>query len=1360
MTSLDEVTGIFHVASRNRYVSFKELLELRDPLSTQCSKYFAEFSNEDITALLRTKGRGNTSSCSEPYLMDIEVFHDESPAETLQESASVSYVEGVNTDSQSSASTPASEVSSALKSFGKRKGSLDDLSLGKHSKSAVPCSLDDLVTYDQRFSMTLPDLELSTIQFRVPKRPSPRNPLRIDEDGIIWGNYTNHSTATTEEYCFAKCLDEPSGFKNVNTEEAILTSGKGTNKPTIENQEHHDINTITSAPASPSLSRVQDLPSFSIWTNWISEYCDALNLAQKPCLSTSRSPLSHLDLAQPAKGKGLAVPYGRHSSASADNSLGEDPIELELSDEMSVASDDGWISNDDDDDRETGLEPEISPSNLIDPSCGLGIPVSESEIPTVLNVTAWPVFEPPASGQTSSSLGLRPHFSKATTIIIDEVHDDYCQTWAQAHPDTLNHLATYDGMAAQLAFQNFEMKHGTMQADTVQVIKDSLAAFLVIWRAGNPKRQWFWNIDDRKLVTDLAIKAVEWSYMVCNSNRMRDTVRLQPGSMVLGESSSSSDWYLQAIGGDDLYPEYRHVQIEENIAPQDKVEDRPIHHINFNGHAVYQRCYTPPEVSFWAASTTYKKVILNKDLPNVHYAKVIAGQAFKWVDPTEYLGDNINELWNLQGSAMRNAATSDIQVVYPNFGTWTQDVYTEDESIPAFVPTDNKYEYAMNGDYHYFQVPYLFSRLDDENFMFDINEGKPSKFRHCRSRPFRKQKRKLSDELGAELAKKAALLKDKLEISRNPENLTTPMETVVEETLDTEENPIIDTEGVSEASTETHGSLAVAQDPVESSNSDDEISTVEGPDTKGGESSFNPKTPPEPEDIDVEAEMKEGLAKIERKRVSYRCRVARSHTEDGDDDEPISDDEPESFDGENGITDHSSIWPSQPQAAEHPQAELLASFADDCKGKGKTTEESSFKFGQPSRSSELQSDAQSQAVILQGGRPFSPSKMVLSRINEVRTPVQSPADDQNFGSWELNNLGSWETPGAAAAPRAVQGLSPENVLTPSSWDHVPSQTPLEDPFVDDSNTETGDNYFTLVLRKSSARIQAAPSLEFAVNVPRPELLLTVLPVPLMREIQTRILQPQVSRSASISEVVETDLDINTQTSSEPSKALVLHQKPRLPTLKRSLGHARRSSIEAVWNLPDLTRRATIARTIHALANENRTHSRSSSSASELSTFSSSNFHSRSSSLSAPWPDSEIQEELSLPESKAPTTSGNAITIDHVRAEVSLARQPASFRNAHASNNAWAGAGEMKWENASGMFNQRAADAAKEGNLRIRPVPSTASSQPTATGAANVESEPLDDIEDLAIPIFAPLGAAAVGFIAWKVGKVFWKGLWA
>ncbi len=175
------------------------------------------------------------------------------------------------------------------------------------------------------------------------------------------------------------------------------------------------------------------------------------------------------------------------------------------------------------------------------------------------------------------------------------------------------------------------------------------------------------------------------------------------------------------------------LRLTNNRAKYKSRNDTSFHHLNFNYDPVHERNYTPAEVSFWAASTTINKMLVPcAENCLVHRVKVVTSQAFKRVDPVICTGTDIQSLRELTGSAMRNAATSDVEVAYEAVGSWNQDQFTLEDVVPRVVSADDGdvYEHSESGPYTHLQRPLYINNKHDEhklcNFKDPIRSNPPT----------------------------------------------------------------------------------------------------------------------------------------------------------------------------------------------------------------------------------------------------------------------------------------------------------------------------------------------------------------------------------------------------------------------------------------------------------------------------------------------------------------------------------------------------------------------------------------------------------------------------------------------------------
>ncbi|MCJ1468173.1 hypothetical protein MMC07_006801 [Pseudocyphellaria aurata] len=153
--------------------------------------------------------------------------------------------------------------------------------------------------------------------------------------------------------------------------------------------------------------------------------------------------------------------------------------------------------------------------------------------------------------------------------------------------------------------------------------------------------------------------------------------------------------------------------------PVDTVEIEPeFHHVNFLGDSVYEKSYTPPEVSLWLAFTSHQYI------SNPFSRKaVITSQATKWIDPFYYFGPN--NLLESSGTELRNAVVGYVSKAYGWQGTWSGDDLDEDEERPMLADWDDE-NYHPNNDWRgNLQAPHYLGRYDDGDVTIN-DDGKGS----------------------------------------------------------------------------------------------------------------------------------------------------------------------------------------------------------------------------------------------------------------------------------------------------------------------------------------------------------------------------------------------------------------------------------------------------------------------------------------------------------------------------------------------------------------------------------------------------------------------------------------------------------
>ena len=197
----------------------------------------------------------------------------------------------------------------------------------------------------------------------------------------------------------------------------------------------------------------------------------------------------------------------------------------------------------------------------------------------------------------------------------------------------------------------------------------------------------------------------------------------------------------------------------EKAPPVKNVEgDRFPHHVNFNGDWVFERSETSPEISLFAISTTKWKHFSarNKPLRLVHLKSVLTAQAFKYVDPVQYMGTDAPIPFEhhgepMSGSKLRNHVTGEVEVIYPWSGSWVQDSYTADDSVPRQAMDADRFHYSQNPEYIFQHRPYVVSDGDLEHDLCNINDDHVSRSVYPKpSTPLLKSRSSLRNEVLAD----------------------------------------------------------------------------------------------------------------------------------------------------------------------------------------------------------------------------------------------------------------------------------------------------------------------------------------------------------------------------------------------------------------------------------------------------------------------------------------------------------------------------------------------------------------------------------------------------------------------------------
>lgn len=108
-------------------------------------------------------------------------------------------------------------------------------------------------------------------------------------------------------------------------------------------------------------------------------------------------------------------------------------------------------------------------------------------------------------------------------------------------------------------------------------------------------------------------------------------------------------------------------------------QDPEIHHFNWLGTGMMAKTSTPAAISLAIAMMPAPARYVDEE--NLR-DQTILRQAMSTIDPVVYHGD-INELKNLKGERLREAAVGSTTIFYTPFGWWRNDVYGENEERPV-----------------------------------------------------------------------------------------------------------------------------------------------------------------------------------------------------------------------------------------------------------------------------------------------------------------------------------------------------------------------------------------------------------------------------------------------------------------------------------------------------------------------------------------------------------------------------------------------------------------------------------------------------------------------------------------------------
>ena len=765
---------------------------------------------------------------------------------------------------------------------------------------------------------------------------------------------------------------------------------------------------------------------------------------------------------------------------------------------------------------------------------------------------------------------------------------------------------------------------------------------------------------------------------------------------------SSHDWWLQELGNDGQYYQYQHAPTMPSTY-QSEEEGLPIHHLNFDGTYVYQRCHTPPEISFWAAATTTRKELLNKTLPNVHYAAVLTAQAFRWVDPTKYVGADETLLWAMEGSAMKDAATGTTIIVYEDIGTWKDDRYPEDEVAPIVAPLDRDFEVLTNGKHDFPRLPYYFKTTHADNQVPLINEGEIPECRYRSLKQYKYRRSLLRYELGASLEARAAL-PDENHDSGVP--LAPP-----------------DVEDASEAETEIEGRLDLDRKPIDIKQSEEEVADALS--TKSGDINIDSEDEPSK---DLELEISSPESEYSSSGASDTERMVMAFPTDGRYCSP-SKMLPSRLD--------ELHTPVQSPSKDDDHGSWDTDGFDYFEGPGRSASENTIDSGDEDDYSQAEDQLNSCAASPEQP-PVSPMTGTVRKSPAINLTPDQYTDLSRILASSLRSTGPTKTTEVYAKAQKADEVNFNDIETVlAQTAHMFKSSPARLT----GRTFKDDDVFTSSVKESESQVEGGstvsiPGLSISAPIPFPPFSTAQQNRP--RGVRSQLYIP------SISPVIEASPNVRRFARPHTSRELVPYTFPRIPKMRRSLSisqHLDSNTNSVAQDVISLLPAPVTERTVAAAV---QTHSRSSSS--ELSSNMNTNDHSRSSSLSEPLSEADIKEVSALPtESKKKINTASTVTTPNLP---SACKQSKPLSMALLS----------LYERIS--FEKEALEAGDMSWKEMRDATEKSEESQLVTNKVIADSERLEEMDGMEMYLFGLPFAVSLAALAFKVGKwALGKGAW-
>ena len=313
-------------------------------------------------------------------------------------------------------------------------------------------------------------------------------------------------------------------------------------------------------------------------------------------------------------------------------------------------------------------------------------------------------------------------------LVIKAINLEYVRIRHMEAPRTID---VEEYKVYEQALANIKLDHDEIPEEILFWLYEVNGEFSRLCLEG-PRNGSTWNLNAQfDQIMAFALNNVEWHcfcHMLMGSRR---SVFAQPS---FEAAESPNQWVMNMLGCDAQHHEYRSSENTVSEGEESEAghhEGRELHHVNFNGDYVYKRSYTPPEVSFWAICTTKFKQLLDethphKATPAVHLKSVLTAQAFKYVDPIQYLGTNADAPTDahgnyLTGSRLQDAVTGEVDVIYQSCGSWWKDEYSEDDFIPTQAMQEDDYHHASMREYVFLQWPYYVDPSDHQHDLHNFN---------------------------------------------------------------------------------------------------------------------------------------------------------------------------------------------------------------------------------------------------------------------------------------------------------------------------------------------------------------------------------------------------------------------------------------------------------------------------------------------------------------------------------------------------------------------------------------------------------------------------------------------------------------